>query len=64
MRPLFSVYHTLHWLVYEWLKLRRTLFYKLLRLLLLPPLVLAARRSTLVSDKVAAAFRVVARKPG
>ncbi len=63
VRPLFSVYHTLHWIVYEWLKLRRNLFYKLLRLLLLPPLVLAARRSTLVSDKVASAFRVVARKP-
>jgi SAM-dependent methyltransferase len=62
-RPLFTVYHTLHWLVYEWLHMRRNLFYKSLRLLLLPPLTLLARHSTLVSDKVATAFRVVARKP-
>jgi SAM-dependent methyltransferase len=62
VRPMFSVYHTLHWLTHEWLHMRRTLLYKLLRLLLLPPLSIAAQRSTLVSDKVASCFRVVGRK--
>ena len=63
IKPLFSVYHTLHWIVFEWLRLSDSLRNKVLRVLLLPPLALMAKRSTLVSDKVASAFRVVARKP-
>jgi len=62
--PLFSVYHTLHWITYEWLHLRNTTLYKALRLALLPPLAVAARRSTLQSVKLASGFQVIARKPG
>jgi SAM-dependent methyltransferase len=62
VRPMFTVYHTLHWLVYEWLHIRRTIGFKLLRLLLLPPLVLLAKHSTLVSDKTATCFRLIGRK--
>jgi SAM-dependent methyltransferase len=61
--PLFTVYHTLHWMTYEWLHLRRTLLYKLLRVALLVPLAVAARRSTLSSDTLASVFQVIARKP-
>jgi SAM-dependent methyltransferase len=62
-RALFSVYHTLYWIVDEWLKLKRSLGFRLLRRLLLPPLAAAARRSNLQSEKIASAFQVVARKP-
>jgi hypothetical protein len=37
--------------------------YKILRVLLLPPLVLLASKSTLQSDKLASAFQIVGRKP-
>jgi len=63
VRPMFSVYHTLHWLTYEWLHMRDTFAYKALRIILLPSLLLMSRRSTLVSDKVASAFRLIAKKP-
>ena len=63
-KPTFSVYHTLHWLVYEWLHMKNTLGFRLLRPLLLLPLVYMAKRSTLVSNVTASAFRVVAVKPG
>jgi len=61
--PLYTVWHTLHWIVYEWLHMRNTYTYKLLRVLLLPTIVWLSKRSDLVSDKVATAFRVFARKP-
>ena len=63
-KPTFSVYHTLHWLVYEWLHMKNTLGFRLLRPVLLLPLVYMAKRSTLVSNVTASAFRVVAVKPG
>jgi hypothetical protein len=62
-KPLFTVYHTLHWMVYEWLRLRRTLVYIILRLTLLPLLGWLARHSTLQSDKLASAFQIIACKP-
>jgi SAM-dependent methyltransferase len=62
-KPIYSVYHSLHWLVYEWLHIRNTLKYRALRPLLLIPLAIAARRSSLVSDKTASVFRAIARKP-
>lgn len=61
--PIYTVWHTLHWIVYEWLHLRDTFAYKLLRVVLLPTLVWCSRNSDLVSDKLATAFRVVAHKP-
>jgi SAM-dependent methyltransferase len=63
VQPLFSVYHTLTWIVKEWLHLKDTVAYKLLRLIILPPLVLMGRRSKLTSDKLASAFQILARKP-
>lgn len=63
IKPLFSVYHTLHWLVGEWLLMKRTPLYAVLRRLLLPPLGYMARRSTLTNNRVASGFRVVALKP-
>ena len=62
-KPLFTVYHTLHWMVYEWLQLRRTPVYMVLRLTLLPMLGWLARHSTLQSDKLASVFQIIARKP-
>jgi SAM-dependent methyltransferase len=62
-RALFSIYHTLHWIVYEWLHLKDTILYKALRCLMLPPLAWLARNSKLSSDKLASVFQVVARKP-
>lgn len=62
-KPLFSVYHTLHWMVFEWLRVRRTPVYMGLRLALLPMLGWMARRSTLQSDRLASAFQIIARKP-
>lgn len=63
IKPLYSVYHTLHWLVYEWLHMRDSFAFKLLRPVLLIPLVWMARRSTLVSTETASAFRAIALKP-
>jgi SAM-dependent methyltransferase len=62
-RNLFSVYHTLHWIAYEWLHLKNNFLFKLLRVLILPPLVYMARSSSLSSDKLASAFQVLVRKP-
>jgi SAM-dependent methyltransferase len=60
---LHTVWHTLHWIVYEWLHLRDTFLYRTLRIALLPLLVWRSRKSPLVSDKLATAFRVLAHKP-
>jgi len=62
-KPLFTVYHTLHWMVFEWVRLRQTLMFKLLRYTLVPLIGWAARRSTLQSDKLASVFQIIARKP-
>ena len=62
-RNLFTVYHTLHWIVYEWLHLNNSFLYKVLRVILLPPLVFLAQTSNLASNKLASAFQIVARKP-
>jgi hypothetical protein len=62
-KALFTVYHTLHWIVSEWLSLRNSIWYKFLRVMFLIPLALLAKHSTLSSDKVASAFRIVVRKP-
>jgi hypothetical protein len=43
--------------------MRDTFVFKACRVLFLPPLARMARRSSLVSDKVASAFRIVAIKP-
>jgi SAM-dependent methyltransferase len=62
IKPLFSLYHTLHWITYECLHIKNSFIWKVLRVLLLPPLAILARKSDLVSDKVATAFRVIAKK--
>lgn len=63
VKPLFTVYHTLHWIIRLWLLRKNSLTYRFLRLVLLVPLAIMAKRSTLTSDRVASAFRIVARKP-
>jgi SAM-dependent methyltransferase len=60
--PLHTVYHTLYWIVYEWLRLKNTFLYKVLRFVFLVPLGLLCRKSTLQSDILASGFRIVARK--
>ena len=62
-KPLFTVYHTLHWMIFELLRLRQTLVFKLLRYTLVPMVGWVARRSTLQSDRLASAFQIIARKP-
>jgi SAM-dependent methyltransferase len=62
-RALFSVYHTLYWQVWIWLHLKTTVGSVLLRYLLLPPLWWGAKRNRLQSDRLAAGFQVIARKP-
>lgn len=61
--PMFSVYHTMHWIASEWLRMKKNIIYFALRCMILPPLVFMARRSNLTSNKVASAFRLVAVKP-
>jgi SAM-dependent methyltransferase len=61
-KPIFSVYHTLHWIVREWLLMSDSISFRALRVALLPLLRAAARRSTLTSDIVASCFMVIARK--
>jgi SAM-dependent methyltransferase len=63
VKPLFTVYHTLHWIVYEWLQLRQSVAYEVLRYIILPPLTLLAKRSKLQSNTLASAFQIIARKP-
>ena len=60
---LFSVYHTIHWIVEEWLRIKNTIVYKFLRVILLVPLAHMAHRSKLTDDKIASAFRVIAHRP-
>lgn len=62
VKPIFSIYHTLYWIVYEWLNIEQKLIFKLLKFALLPPLALLAKNSTLQSPKIATAFQVLAKK--
>jgi len=59
---LFTVYHTLYWQIYIWLHLKKSVSYLLLRIILLWPLLWAARRSGTYSDKLASGFQLVAIK--
>jgi SAM-dependent methyltransferase len=59
---LFSTYHTLHWMAAEALALKSGIGGMLLRNTILPALYIAARHSKLQSDKIASAFRCVARR--
>jgi SAM-dependent methyltransferase len=60
---LFSVYHTLHWILYEILIHEKTIAAKILRYVLLPPIALLARNSARANPKVASAFQIIVRKP-
>ena len=62
-KAMFTVYHTLHWIVHEWLSLKSSMWYKILRVIFLVPLALLAKKSTLRSDKLASVLRIVVRKP-
>ncbi len=61
-KPLFTVYHTLYWIVWQWLHCKTNLPYKLGRLIILPLILWASRRSNTVSPVLASAFQVVATK--
>jgi SAM-dependent methyltransferase len=61
--PLFTIFHTLHWIAYEAIEEIGGRLKKILRYVILPPLALAARKSTRSSDKLASAFQCIARKP-
>ena len=62
IKGLFTVYHTLYWQVYLWLHLKKSISYLLLRLVLLRPLLWAARRSGTYSDTLASGFQLIATK--
>lgn len=57
-----SVYHTLAWIVHEWLSSSNCLSYRLLRRVLYPVLRYKARHSHFHVDSIASAYRVLARK--
>jgi SAM-dependent methyltransferase len=58
-----SVYHTLAWIVYEWLTANNSLSYRLLRTVLFPLLRYKTRHSRVYVDCIASAYRSLARKP-
>lgn len=60
--PIFSIYHTLYWIAAEWLKMKNTIIYKVLRVIILMPLAYMALKSRSQSDILASAFRIVAVK--
>ena len=62
IKGLFTVYHTLYWQVFIWLHLKKSFFYLLLRIMLLRPLLSAARHSRTYSDRLASGFQLVAVK--
>jgi SAM-dependent methyltransferase len=62
IRPLFTVYHTLYWILQVWLSSKKSFSYMVLRFILLPPVSYLARTSTTCSDKIASAFRILAVK--
>jgi len=57
-----SVYHTLGWIVQEWLNSSQTLSYKILRLILFPLLRYKCAHSQVFVHSIASAYRVLARK--
>jgi SAM-dependent methyltransferase len=58
-----SVYHTLGWIVEEWLESNNSLSYRMLRRILYPILRYKSRTSTAYVESLASAYRVLARKP-
>lgn len=61
--PLFTVFHTIHWILYETIALTPSIISKLLRYLILLPLVLLSRKCDVKSDVLASAFQIIAKKP-
>lgn len=57
-----NVYHTLGWVITEWLNADDRLLYRILRRLLYPILVNRCRYSTTYVNSIATAYRVIARK--
>jgi len=57
-----SVYLTLAGIVEEWLQSRETLGYRLMRLVLYPTLRHKTRTSKVYVDRIASAYRVLARR--
>lgn len=57
-----SVYHTLAWILHQWLTSRRSVIYFFLRVLIYPWLYLLTRCSCTYVDSIASAYRVLARK--
>jgi 2-polyprenyl-3-methyl-5-hydroxy-6-metoxy-1,4-benzoquinol methylase len=62
IKGLFTVYHTLYWQVFIWLHLKKNIFYLVLRVMLLRPLLWAARHSKTYSDRLATGFQLIAVK--
>ena len=60
---LHTVYHTLGWIVKEWLSVKTTPTYILLRAVLFPILRYKSKHSTTYVHKLASAYRVLAKKP-
>jgi len=60
---LFTVFHTLHWILYEILINQQTVVSKLLRYLILVPVAFLARNCKIVNPKVASAFQIIVKKP-
>jgi SAM-dependent methyltransferase len=61
-KGLFTVYHTLYWQAHIWLHTKRSAFYLLGRLLLLPLLLRRARRSTTYNERLATGYQILAAK--
>jgi len=57
-----SVYHTLAWIVHEWLSSSSCLSYRLLRRVLYPLLRYKTKHSRVYVDSIASVYRVLARK--
>lgn len=60
---LHTVYHTLGWIVQEWLSVKKTPSYILLRLILYPILRYKSKHSQTYVHRLASAYRVLAKKP-
>jgi SAM-dependent methyltransferase len=62
VRGLFTVYTTIYWILWEWLQLKKTMGYRLLRLMILPFFAWRAGKSKTYSDKLASGFQIIAVK--
>jgi glycosyltransferase involved in cell wall biosynthesis len=58
-----TVYHTLGWIVEEWLESNHSISYRILRRILYPILRYKTRTSKAYVDSLASAYRILARKP-